>query len=125
MRSGSNDNRSKRGIGFQFAWNGIRIMLQERNFRIHMIVAFLVIAVGGIIRLNTFEWVLIILAISLVITMEMVNTSIETLLDYIRPDRHPTAKVIKDISAGAVLVSAIAAVVIGLLIFLPKIYHLF
>src|SRR5699024_4474705 len=115
----------KRGIGFRFAWNGIRIMLQERNFRIHMIVALLVIVAGVIVQLNTLEWTLIMVTIGLVMAMEMVNTTIETLLDYIKPAYHPTAKVIKDIAAGSVLVVAIVAVVNGLLIFLPKVYHLF
>lgn len=107
MRSDSGDNRSKRGIGFRFAWNGMMVMQQERNFRIHMIVALLVIVAGIVVKLSTFEWSVIVLTISLVMTMEMVNTSIETLLDYVKPDLHPTAKVIKDITAGAVLVASI------------------
>lgn len=125
MRSDLGDNRSKRKIGFRFAWNGMMVMKQERNFRIHMIVALFVIVAGIIVKLSTFEWSIIVLTIGLVMALEMVNTSIETLLDYVKPDLHPTAKVIKDIAAGAVLVAAIAAVVIGLLIFLPKIYHMF
>lgn len=125
MRSDSGGNRNERGIGLQFAWNGLRIMRQERNFRIHMIVALLVIVLGIFFRLNTIEWSIIIITINMVLTLEILNTSIEMFLDYVKPDFHPTAKVIKDVAAGAVLVSAIAAVIIGLLIFLPKIYHLF
>src|SRR5699024_11807102 len=125
MRSDSGDKRSKREPGFRFAWNGIKITMQEWNFRIHMIVALFVILAGIIVRLNMLEWSIIILTIGMVMALEMVNTSIETLLDYLQPDCHPTAKMIKDISAGAVLVSAVVAVVIGVLIFLPKIYYWF
>lgn len=125
MHSGSDDNRNKRGIGFRFAWAGIMVMKKERNFRIHMVVAFLVIVAGITVQLSTYEWSIIVLTIGMVMTLEMVNTSIETLLDYVQSEPNSTVKVIKDITAGAVLVAAIIAVVIGLLIFLPKLYHLF
>ncbi|MEW9675800.1 diacylglycerol kinase family protein [Lentibacillus sp. L22] len=126
MHSDSNDNKKKRGIGLRFAWNGIIEVLQhERNFRVHIIAVLLVVCTGLLLKLTTGEWALIVLVIGFVLAMEMVNTVIETLLDYVNPAIHPTAKVIKDVSAGVVLIAAITAVIIGLLIFLPKLYSLF
>lgn len=112
----------KRSIGFKYAWNGIRLALKnERNFRLHLLSALLVIICSFIFQLSAMEWGIILLIISLVITLEMVNSVIERLIDYVKPEIHPQAKMIKDIAAGAVLISAIFSVVIGLIIFIPKI----
>lgn len=88
--------------------------------RIHFISALIVIIAALLTGLTLGEWLIIIMAITLVIGTEMINTAIETLVDLASPDIHPLAKQAKDVAAGAVLVFAIASVIIGLLIFLPK-----
>ncbi|MEN1969366.1 diacylglycerol kinase family protein [Lentibacillus sp. N15] len=123
MRLDSNDNRKKRGIGLRFAWNGIMAVVKhERNFRIHIVVALLVMIVGVIVKLSVSEWLVLVLTIGFVLAMEMVNSAIETVLDYLKPEQHPMAKIIKDVAAGAVLIAAITSVVVGCLLFLPKLY---
>ncbi|WP_246206616.1 diacylglycerol kinase family protein [Virgibacillus ihumii] len=114
------------GIGFSFACNGLRAVIKsERNFRIHLAAAVFVIAAGLFFRLALLQWAIIFLTIALVLITEMINTAVEKMIDYIKPEINHNAKVIKDISAGAVLLSAIIAVIIGLLIFGPEIKETF
>lgn len=114
--------KDKKGIGFRFAWNGIiEIIRSEQNMKIHVLSAITVILMGIYFRLSFMEWTVVVIVIGFVLTAEMINTSIEKLIDYLNPEIHPTAKVIKDISAGAVLVAATTAVAVGLFIFIPKI----
>ena len=116
----------KRKIGFNYAWNGIKEIAQtERNFRIHLLATLLTITAGFLFKLTMVEWAIIVLTIGLVLMAEVTNTAIEKLIDYLRPEIHPAAKIIKDVAAGAVLIAAIIAAVIGLLIFLPKLYNFF
>lgn len=116
----------KRSIGFSFAWQGIvAVIKSEKNFQIHLIFALLVILISFYVKLNMIEWIIIVLTIGLVLLLEMINTIIEKLIDFVIPEIHPTAKLIKDIAAGAVLVSAIMAIIVGLIIFTPKILLLF
>lgn len=116
----------KRGVGFKFAFDGVKDAFKsERNFKIHISVAVIVIVISLILKLNPMEWVSIILVIGFVLVSEMFNTSIELLLDYLNPEIHPSVKIIKDLSAGAVLIAAIIAVIIGILIFLPKFITIF
>ncbi|WP_284140432.1 MULTISPECIES: diacylglycerol kinase family protein [unclassified Virgibacillus] len=112
----------KRGIGFRYAWSGLKqIIRMEKNFQVHLGVAFLVIIAGFYFQISRFEWIAVIISIGMVLICEMINTAIESFLDYVRPQIHPAAKLIKDIAAGAVLVAAMMAVVIGCIVFLPKI----
>ncbi|MBR7796995.1 diacylglycerol kinase [Agaribacter marinus] len=112
---------NKKSIGFSYAWNGImHVIKHERNFRLHLVSASLVIVAGFICRLSSFEWMFILLAIGLVLTAELINSAMESMMDYLKPDIHPIAKQIKDMAAGAVLISAITAAGIGLIIFAPK-----
>jgi diacylglycerol kinase len=116
----------KKSIGFSFAWNGLREAAKlEKNFRIHLIFTVIVIIAGFVFKLSLLEWALIILVIGFVLAAELINTVIEKMLDYIKPELHPTAKLIKDYAAGAVLIAAITAVLIGIIIFMPKLYILF
>lgn len=124
MRSELKDK--KRKIGFSYAWNGIKEIAQtERNFRIHLLATLLTITAGFLFKLTMVEWAIIVLTIGLVLMAEVTNTAIEKLIDYLRPEIHPAAKIIKDVAAGAVLIAAIITAVIGLLIFLPKLYNFF
>src|SRR5690625_3061590 len=111
-------------IGLSFAWNGLKVMVTERNFRIHLIATLLVIIVGLYFKLNPIEWVVIVTVIGIVLIAETFNSVIEQIIDYIKPDIHPTAKLIKDMSAGSVLLASIMAIIVGVIIFLPKIIHL-
>jgi len=116
------DNR-KKGIGLAFALNGLKeAFLRERNFRIHLAVTVLVLLAGFLFQLAIFEWMFIILIISIVLIVELVNSLMERIIDYVKPEFHPQAKIIKDIAAAAVLIAAITSVIIGLFIFLPKIF---
>lgn len=113
----------KRRIGFSFAWNGIvEAIKTECNFQFHLIAAVLVIIAGFLLHLSLIEWIMIVMVIGLVLTVELINSAIEKIIDYVKPEIHPAAKIIKDTSAGAVLIVAIIAVIIGSIIFIPKLY---
>ena len=107
---------------FKHAFDGIWVALKtERNLKIHITIMILVIMFGVILKISTIEWLICIILFGLVIALELMNTAIETVVDMITLERNPKAKIAKDVSAGAVLVAAIAAAVIGLIIFVPKI----
>lgn len=108
-----------------FAFNGLKILWkEEHNFRIHIFATVLAIIAGFIFKISSFEWLAILLAIGLVLTAEIINSSIENLADFVSPKKHNQMKKIKDLSAAAVLVSAILALIVGVIIFLPKIFAL-
>lgn len=112
-------------IGFSHAWNGIvETFKSELNFRIHSVATIMVLIFGVILQVTLIEWVAIIFAIGFVLTAEMINSVVETIIDYIKPEYHPKARYIKDAAAGAVLISAIVAVIIGMLIFIPRLFEL-
>jgi len=105
---------------FKYAITGLRsVFTSQRNFRIHIIVAIIVAVAGVFADLSRIEWCIIVLVIFLVLAMEAVNTAIEKLVDLVSPGYLETAGIIKDIAAGAVLLMAIAAVLTGLIIFVP------
>jgi len=107
---------------FLYALMGIKKALQnQQNIRIHFAAAILVIILGFVVQVSALEWVCLIFAIGLVMATEMINTSIEGLADLYTREDNPQVKLIKDIAAGAVLIAAITAAVVGLIIFLPKI----
>ena len=110
--------------GFYFAWKGISYSFgTQLNFRIHCLISLLVISLCFYLGLDTSEWLWIIAAIALVFIAELFNTAIETLVDLVSPEFNPKAGLIKDISAAAVLIAAIMALITGILIILPKIIH--
>lgn len=107
---------------FKYAFQGIITSFKtERNMKIHVFIMLLVIIFGFVVNLNPVEWMIIITMIVIVISAELFNTSIETVVDMISPEKNEKAKVAKDVAAGAVLVLSIGSVIIGLIIFLPKI----
>ncbi|MCB2221966.1 MAG: diacylglycerol kinase family protein [Bacteroidetes bacterium] len=115
----------KRLDSFGHAFHGILFAVKTQiNLKIHLLIAIVVIAVGFFFGISKLEWLIIILVIGMVISAEIFNTSIEILTDLVSPEENKKAGRVKDLAAGAVLVSAIAAVVLGLLIFLPKILSL-
>ena len=109
---------------FAFAWSGLRYcFLTQTNFRIHLLFAALAILLGICFNISIPEWLALLLCIGSVLILELLNTAIERLCDVVQKDFHPGIKIIKDIAAGAVLVSALVSVCIGTVIFLPKIIH--
>lgn len=122
MASDSNGKKTKSGIGFRYAWNGIRwTFLEERNFRIHTIAAMIALITGVIFRIEPAEWAAILLSIGFVIVTEMINTVVELMMDHLSPEKSSAVGLIKDIAAGAVLIAAITAICVGLVVFVPEI----
>lgn len=107
---------------FKNAFNGMIVSFkQERNMKIHISIMFLVILLGIIFKIKMVEWIICIICFALVIGGELFNTAIEITVDIAMPNFNEKAKKAKDISAGAVLVLAIASAIIGFIIFVPKI----
>lgn len=107
---------------FGYAIEGIgQFFRSQHNAWIHIFAAVIVIALGIILKVNANDWCWLILAIAIVIITEMLNTAIEYLTDIFSPEIHPVAKKVKDVSAGAVLIAALVSVIIGVIVFLPKI----
>ncbi len=115
----------KRLRSFGFAFNGLKILFrEEHNARIHLLAAVVVIIAGFCFHISILEWMVVVLAIGLVITMEIINSAIENMADFVSPERHEKIKKIKDLAAAGVLVSAITALIIGMIIFVPKILYI-
>ena len=107
---------------FVFAFNGIKIcFFSETNFKIHLLVAVIAVLFGIGFKISGTEWLAIIFCISLVVAMEMINTAIEKLCNVVHKDFSMCIKNVKDIAAGAVLVTALFTLLTGIIIFLPKI----
>jgi diacylglycerol kinase len=118
-------NIKDRARSFGYAFKGLGYALQtEHNLWIHSLLALAAIAFGLWLEITPTEWLFVISAIGFVIVSELFNSSIEILVDLISPEQNPKAGLIKDISAGAVLLSAITAALIGLIIFGPKIFSI-
>lgn len=106
---------------FHFAFDGFRYALQtQKNLRIQLIVGIVVITVSTFLPMEAIEWVVLIILISLVIVAEILNTAVEKTIDLIVKEYDPQAKTIKDLSAAAVFFIAITSVIVGLIIYLPK-----
>lgn len=106
---------------FRNAFSGIaQAWKTEGHLRFHFLATSLVIICGFLFDISLTEWLICICCISLVIAAELVNTAIESVVDLCSPEQHPLAGKAKDVAAGAVLVTAIGAAIIGTIIFLPK-----
>lgn len=111
---------SARAKSVKFAINGIKIMLRtQHNAWIHAAVSIIVLITGGLLCLTASQWCYIVLAIVVVWTAEALNTALELLADVTSLEFHPLVEKAKDVAAGAVLISAIGSVIIGLLVFGP------
>ncbi|MFF2481987.1 diacylglycerol kinase family protein [Paenibacillus sp. NPDC058071] len=107
------------------AWSGMMQAIRSQlHMKVHLVAAAVVIAVSAFLPLTRIEWAVLLLVIALVISLELVNTAIERTVDLASPDIHPLAKLAKDTAAGAVLLAAIVAIVIGLLILGPPLWHI-
>ena len=111
---------------FRYAFRGVRILLRdERNAWIHVASAVIVILAGACLRLSPTEWLVVVVVIAAVIAAEAFNSALERLCDRVSTEHYPLIGETKDLAAGAVLITAIGAAVVGLIIFVPKIYALF
>ncbi|WP_418986988.1 diacylglycerol kinase family protein [Bacteroides heparinolyticus] len=116
----------KQLYGFGYAWKGIRCCIgKEQNLSFHLIAAIIVVIAGFILSITKIEWTIVILCIGVVIAAELFNTAIERLVNLVSPQQHPIAGKVKDIAAGAVLVCAVTAAIIGLIIFVPYLTRFF
>jgi diacylglycerol kinase len=107
---------------FYFAGAGVmHVALTQRNMRVHITIALATLGLGLWLAISTTEWAIISLAMGGVFAAEMVNTSVERLVDLISPEYHNLARVAKDSAAGGVLIMAIFASLTGLLVFVPKV----
>lgn len=109
---------------FKYAGNGVKAAFKdEPNFRFHTLIGILVIILAIIFKFSPEKFAILILTIAFVIILELVNTSIEEIVNEISPNYSLSAKLIKDVSAAAVLISALAALAVGLVLFLPSIFQ--
>jgi len=106
-----------------FAFKGMLILIKtEASIKIQVFIALVVTIAGFYFNISTTEWMLQIAMIGLVMSIEGVNTAVEYIADFIHPEHHPKIGLIKDISAGAVFIASIVAVIIAGIIYLPKIF---
>ncbi len=107
---------------FYHAWEGIKeCLVTERNMTIHFCFMIAVIIMGFILNISKGEWITCLILFVLVMSLELVNTAIETVVDICSPTINEKAKLAKDCAAGAVLLAAVISAIIGLWIFIPKI----
>ncbi len=105
---------------FRYALGGLfHVLRTQRNTWIHTVISLCVLILGLWIGLPLRDWAVIVLTVALVFTAEFINTSIEAIVDLASPDKHPLAKIGKDVGAAAVLISALAAILVGFLILGP------
>lgn len=118
----SKDKRIHLLKSFSYAITGIRTAIRsERNMRIHLCFSIIVIGCSLFFSISTMEWFFVIIAIGGIFSLELMNSAVERVVDLVTEEYHPLAKQAKDLAAGAVFVYALAVVIIGLIIFLPRI----
>ena len=120
------DFLKKRIQSFNYAFQGIATLFRETpNAFIHLFLAVSAILLGFLFSISATEWLAVIIIIGLVLALEAINTSIETLADFACKERNESIKKVKDLAAAGVLLASIAALAAGVVIFLPKIIKLF
>lgn len=111
-----------RARSFSHAFRGISILFKTQpNFWIHTIAAIVITILGFWLHISAGEWATLVLAMAIVIITEALNTAFEIDINLTSPEYHPYARDTKDVAAGAVLLSVIGAIIVGLIIFLPKV----
>ncbi|MGE3727121.1 MAG: diacylglycerol kinase family protein [Candidatus Sericytochromatia bacterium] len=107
--------------GFKWAFSGLFYALHtQRNMQVHLLATLLASGLSLYLQISRLEWILLLLTFALVWMAEMVNTALEATLDHLAPEIHPQVKIAKDVAAGAVLVAAIFAILIGFLLWGPR-----
>lgn len=109
------------GYAFEGIFTGIR---KERNMKIHCLMTGCVIIAGFIFHISTIEWCICFALFGLILSLELVNTAVEAVVDLVTEEKKPLAKIAKDTAAGAVLIAAIMAAAAGLVIFIPKVWEI-
>lgn len=114
----------KRLLSFKYAFQGLLVLFRKTpNARIHLVMGTMAVALGFILHISSAEWVAVCIVIGMVFAMEAVNTAIECLSDFVTQKQiHPDIKKVKDLAAAGVLIAAIASAIVGIIIFLPKIF---
>ncbi|MEK7550837.1 MAG: diacylglycerol kinase family protein [Patescibacteria group bacterium] len=108
---------------FSFAFEGFKVaLIKGRNFKIQFILGVFACILGLILRLTPHEWAVLVITITLVLILELINTSLESIVNIVSTEIRNEAKIAKDVAAASVLIASIASVFIGLLLFLPKIF---
>lgn len=108
-----------------YAFNGLMVLIKTENaIKVQLAIAFAITLAGFYYNISSTEWMIQLIMIALVMSLEGVNTAIEDVVDFIHPKYHIKIGRIKDIAAGAVLIASIIAVIIALIIYLPKIISL-
>lgn len=108
---------------FVFAFSGIREALKnEPNLRIHFLVGLLAIVLAFYFSFTSIEWIILLITICFVLMVELINTSLEALVNLVSPELKTEAKLAKDVAAAAVLISAVLSIVVGIFLFLPKFF---
>jgi diacylglycerol kinase len=124
MDSGKFSLRTRFG-SFRYAFKGlISLLSDEHNARVHLLAAIIAVATGFILKINPFEWCLLALVIGLVFLTELINSALEDIADAVDHQINEKIRKAKDYSAAAVLVSAIVSVIVGALIFIPRLLKL-
>jgi diacylglycerol kinase len=117
---------ARRATGFRAAFSGLRRMvMSERHFQLHLIAAACAVILAAVLGFSRLEWTILIMTIGLVLVAEGLNSAIERAIDTTTPSFHPLAKAAKDIAAASVLIAAIVSVLVGLLLYVPKLWALF
>lgn len=108
---------------FKYAANGFKTAFRnEPNFRIHIFIGTMALLLGAFLGLSASEWITLLFTISFVLILEFWNTALEAIVNLVSPELHPKAKIAKDVSAAAVLLGAIVSIIIGMILFLPKLF---
>ena len=111
---------------FKYAIRGIITgFKEERNMKIHILAVVIVVILGIVLKISKTEWIICLILFGAVISAELFNTAIETVVDIAMPEINEKARIAKDVSAGAVLIQAIISAIIGIIIFAPKILSAF
>lgn len=120
-----NNYVKKRLASFGYAFQGIATLFREEpNAVIHLLMAVLAIFLGFLLKISMGEWLAIVVCVGLVLSMEALNSAIENLSDFSTKEKHPLIKKAKDLSAAAVFICAMASLIVGIIIFLPKLIAL-
>ncbi len=115
----------KRLASFKYAFSGLWSLIKhEHNARLQLVAALLAIAMGFILAISPVEWMILVITITIVFITEILNSAIESLSDYVSPEYSEIIKRVKDYCAAAVLIAAITSVIVGLIIFLPKVIQI-
>lgn len=106
---------------FTYAFQGLKtLFVEEHNARIHLFAGLLAVVLGFLLKISGNEWIALVIVIGLVFICEAFNTALEALCDYAQPEKHPQIKKVKDLAAAGVLISALSALLTGIIIFGPK-----